>query len=109
MLQQSASLMGHKRAAGPSPSLKKTEAKVARQVQVQHRLSQQALQLAPMHVFLPSAPMGAPRSFEMNKRSVALGNDEWERLDREARSSRALFTQFGGITGTMRAVLTQPA
>ncbi len=108
-LQQSAPLMGHKCAAGLSPSPKKTKAKVARRVQVQHQLSQQALQPAPMRIFLPSAPMGAPQSFEMTKRSVALGNDEQECLDREARSSWALFTQFGGIMGTTRAVLTQPA
>ncbi len=53
--------------------------------------------------------MGAPRSFEMTRKSVALGNDEWERLDWEARASQALFTQFGEITGPTQVVLMQPA
>ncbi len=102
-------LVGHKRAAVPSQSPKKADAKVMRQVQVQHRLSQQALQLAPACVFLPSALVGAPRPFEMTKKSVAMGNDEWEHLDRETRASQALFTQFGSITGTTRVVLMQLA
>ncbi len=102
-------LAGHKCAAVPSQSPKKADAKVARQVQVQHRLSQQALQLAPACIFLPSALVGAPRPFEMTKKSVAMGNDEWERLDWETRASQALFTQLDGIAGTTRAVLMQLA
>ncbi len=60
-------LVGHKRAAVASQSPKKTDAKVARQVQAQYRLSQQDLQLAPVRVYLLSAPMGVPRAFETTK------------------------------------------
>ncbi len=102
-------LAGHKHAVVPSQSPKKTDAKVTRQIQVQYQLSQQDLQPAPARVCLPSAPMGAPRSFETTKRRLALGSNEWERLDREVRSSQELFTQYGGIVGTTRVVLAQPA
>ncbi len=84
-LQQSAARAGLKCAAAPSQSLKKTATKVARQIQVQQRIQQQALQLAPMHIFLPSTPAGAPRPYEMTKRSVAVGNDEWEHLNQKMR------------------------
>ncbi len=94
-----AMLVGHKHAAVLSQSPKIDEAKVAQQIQVQHQLSQQALQPAPMHVFLPLAPVGAPRAFEMTRRSVAMGNDEREHLNQETRASQALYTQFGGIAG----------
>ncbi len=104
-----APLAGHKCAAVLSQSPKKTLSKVARQLQVQYQLSQGDLQLAPACVYLPSAPMGAPRSFETTKRSLALGNDERECLDRETRAGEVLYTQYGGIPGTMRAVLQQPA
>ncbi len=102
-------LAGHKRAAASSQSPKKVDAKVARQVQVQHRLSQQALQPALACIFLLSAPVGAPRPFEMTKRSVAMGNNKRERLSQETSDGQALFTQFGGIAGMTRAVLMQPA
>ncbi len=108
-LPQLASLVGHKCAVVPSQSPKKAEAKVAQQIQVQHRLSQQALQPALVHIFLPSAPVGAPRSFETTKKSIAKRNDEWECLNQENRAGQALFTQFEGIAGMTRVVLTQPA
>ncbi len=104
-----APLAGHKRTVVPSQSLKKTPSKVAQQLQVQYQLSQQDLQLAPAHVYLPSAPMGAPRSFETTKRSLALGSNERERLEWEVIASEVLYTQYGGILGTTRAVLQQPA
>ncbi len=46
----------------------------------------QALQLAPAHVFLPSAPVGTPKPFEMTKKSLKVGNDERECLNQESRS-----------------------
>ncbi len=108
-LQQSVPLAGHKRTVVSSQSPKKTDAKVAQQVQVQHRLTQQALQPALARVFLPSASVGALRPLKMTERSVAAGNSERERLNEETRASQALYTEFGGIAGTMRAVLMQPA
>ncbi len=45
----------------------------------------------------------------MTRKSVATGNDEWEHLNQETRDGQALFTQFGGITGTTWVVLMQPA
>ncbi len=101
-------LARHKCAAAPSQSLKKSDAKVARQIQVQHKLQQQALQPPPACVFLPSALVGAPRPFEMTKRSMMAGNDKQERLNQETRAGQALFTEFGRILGMMRAVLMQP-
>ncbi len=103
-----APLAGHKRRAVPSQSPKKTPSKVARQLQVQYQLSQQDLQPAPACTYLPSALMGAPRSFETMKRSLALGTDERERLEWEVRASEVLCMQYGGIPGTTRAVLQQP-
>ncbi len=43
------------------------------------------------------------------KRSVAMGNSEWDHLNQETRAGQALYTEFDGIMGTMRAVLMQPA
>ncbi|MCP4549556.1 MAG: hypothetical protein GY835_24125, partial [bacterium] len=88
---------------------KKTPSKVARQLQVQYQLSQQDLQPAPACVYLPSALMGAPRSFETTKKSLALGSDERERLDREVRAGEVLYTQHSRIAGMSRAVLQQLA
>ncbi len=82
---------------------------MAHQIQTQQKLQQQALQPTPAHIFLPSAPAGAPKSFEMTKRSVAAGNDERERLNQEMRAGQALFTEYGGVLGMTRAVLMQPA
>ncbi len=108
-LPSPAPLAGHKCTVVSSQLPKKTPSKVVWQLQVQHHLSQQDLQPAPAHVYLPSAPMGALRSFETTKKSLALGSDEWECLNREVRAGEALYTQHGGIAGTSRAVLQQPA
>ncbi len=61
-LQPPTPLVGHKRTAVPSQSPKKTEAKVARQIQVQYRLSQQDLQPAPARSCLPLALMASRRT-----------------------------------------------
>ncbi len=53
--------------------------------------------------------MGAPRPFEMTKRSVAAGSNEWERLEWENRAGQELFTQSSGISGMTRVVLMQLA
>ncbi|MCP4539093.1 MAG: hypothetical protein GY832_18310, partial [Chloroflexi bacterium] len=54
------------------------------------------------------APMGALRAFETTKRSLALGNNEWARLDRETRAGEVLYTQHGEVPGTTQVVLQQP-
>ncbi len=72
-LQQSAATAGHKCAAAPSQSPKKSDAKVAWQIQAQHKIQQQALQPAPAHIFLPSVPVGTPKPFEMIKKSLMVG------------------------------------
>ncbi|MCP4545502.1 MAG: hypothetical protein GY835_03415, partial [bacterium] len=82
--------------------------KMSRQIQIQYQLSQQDLQPMPAHVFLPSAPMGAPRAFQTGTKSLALGAAEREHLDREARAGTDRYTQQGEIAGTVRAVLQQP-
>ncbi len=38
-----------------------------------------------------------------------MGNNEWECLEREVRAGEVLYTQYGGIPGTTRAVLQQLA
>ncbi|MCP4545596.1 MAG: hypothetical protein GY835_03890, partial [bacterium] len=81
---------------------------MARQLQVQYQLSQQDLQPAPAHIYLPSALMGALRAFQTTKRSLALGNDQWARLDRETRAGEVLYMQHGEVPGTTWAVLQQP-
>ncbi len=68
-MQQLVAAAGHKCTAAPSQSPKKSDAKVVRQIQVQQQLQQQVLQPTPAHVFMPSAPVGALRPFEMTKQS----------------------------------------
>ncbi len=93
--------------AAPSQSLKKVATKAAHQIQAQQRIQQQALQPAPVRVFLLSAPAGTPKPFEMTKKSLAAGIDEWEHLNQETRAAQALFTQYGQL-GMAQAVLMQP-
>ncbi len=81
---------------------------MAHQMQTQQRIQQQALQLVPVHVFLPSVPAGTPKPFEMTKKSLAVGIDEREHLSQETRAAQALFMQYGQL-GMAQAVLTQPA
>ncbi|MCP4546614.1 MAG: hypothetical protein GY835_09140 [bacterium] len=107
--QPSTPQAGHKHAAvSSSRSPMKTPTKMSRQIQIQYQLSQQDLQPMPACVFLPSAPMGAPRAFQTGTKSLALGAAEWEHLDREARAGTDWYTQQGEIAGTVRAVLQQP-
>ncbi len=94
--------------AVPSQSLKKVAPKMARQVQMQQRVQQQAMHPAQTHVFLPSALAGTLKPLETTKKSLAVSNDEQERLNQEARAAQALFTHYGRL-GETQAVLTQPA
>ncbi len=106
-LPAAAGVAGVKRAA-PSQSPKKVATKVACQIQMQQRVQQQAMHLAQTRIFLLSAPMGTPKLYETSKKSLAGGTDEWERLNREARATQALFTHTGKM-GETQMVLTQPA
>ncbi len=92
----------------PSQSPKKVTMKVARQMQTQQRVQQQAMHLAQTRVFLPSMLAGIPKPFETTKKSLAAGNDEWECLNREARAAQALFMHTGRM-GETQMVLMQPA
>ncbi len=91
----------------PSQSLKKVALKMARQIQTQQRVQQQALQPTQMRIFLPAAPAGTLKPFEITKKSLAMGNDEWEHLNQEARAAQALFMHYGQL-GMTQTVLTQP-
>ncbi len=82
--------------------------KVARQIQAQQRIQQQALQLSPVCIFLPSALAGTPKSFKTTKKSLAVGTDEQEHLNQEMRAGQVLFTEYG-LLGMSWAVLMQPA
>ncbi len=101
--------VGHKRAAASSQSPKKTPTKVARQLAIQYRISQEDLQPPPVWVYLPLAPMGAPRAFKTSRKSVALGTAEWDNLDRQVRANEELYTRQGQMPGTVRMVLQQLA
>ncbi|MCP4545484.1 MAG: hypothetical protein GY835_03325 [bacterium] len=89
--------------------MQKTPVKVARQVHIQYQISQQDLQPPPSRVFLPSAPMGAPRAFQTGKQSLAMGAAERERLDSEARASADRYLHKGELEGTTMPLLQQPA
>ncbi len=81
---------------------------MACQIQIQQKIQQQVLQLPPACNFLPSAPAGNLRPFEMTKKSLTAGNEEQERLNQETRAGQALFTEEGWM-GMTRVVLTLPA
>ncbi len=78
-----------------SQLLKKVAPKVARQVQAQQRIQQQALQPTPACIFLLSVLAGTPKPFEMTKKSLAVGVDERKHLNQETRAAQALFTEYG--------------
>ncbi len=92
-------LAGQKRPIQPSKSPMKVPTKIQRQKNVQYQLSQQDLQQPPSRVYLPSAPMGAPRAPETSKRSLANDLTERELLDREVRASEELYTVPGELQG----------
>ncbi len=100
---------GQKRAAEPSQSPKKTPSKVPRHLVMQYQLSQEDLRLPSTRVYLPSAPMGAPRAFNTSKRNVASGAAKWENIDCQVRDNQQLYTRQGQQLGTVMTVLQQPA
>ncbi|MCP4545747.1 MAG: hypothetical protein GY835_04680, partial [bacterium] len=73
-----------------------------------YQISQEDLQPMPMRLFLPSAPMGAPRPPENTQRSLNQAHAEREMLDQEVRDSDALYTIPGNTPGEEQAVLQQP-
>ncbi len=82
---------------------------MAHQIHIQYQISQQDLQPPPTHVFLPSAPMGAPRAFQTSKQSLAMGTAKRDRLDSEARASANRYLRQGEVEGTTMPLLQQPA
>ncbi len=64
-----------------------------------YQLSQGDLQAMPTQLFLPSAPMGAPRQPENSQRSLNQARAAREMLEQEVRASDALFTIPGNTPG----------
>ncbi len=100
--------VGQKRPAQLSKSLMKVMPKIQRQVNVQHQLSQEDLQPPLARVYLPSAPMGAPRAPETSTWSQALATAERELLEQEARASDDLYMILADNRGKVRVMLQQP-
>ncbi|MCP4545093.1 MAG: hypothetical protein GY835_01350, partial [bacterium] len=73
-----------------------------------YQISQEDLQPMPMGLFLPSAPMGAPRPPENTQRSLNQARAEREMLDQEVHDSDALYTIPGNTPREERTVLQQP-
>ncbi|MCP4614967.1 MAG: hypothetical protein GY844_00895, partial [Bradyrhizobium sp.] len=73
-----------------------------------YQISQEDMQAMPTRLFLPSAPMGAPRQPENTQRSLNQARAEREMLERQVRDSDALFTIPGNTPGEDRAMLQQP-
>ncbi|MCP4549732.1 MAG: hypothetical protein GY835_25020 [bacterium] len=59
-----------KHPAQTSQSPMKVSPKIQRQRAIQYQISQEDLQPQPTQLFLPSAPMGAPRAPEASQRSL---------------------------------------
>ncbi len=66
----------------------------------QMQVQQQAGHLMPMHVFLPSAPMGIPKLYQTSQKSIKVGSQEWEHLGREARATQVLYMHTRGMGQT---------
>ncbi len=98
---------GQKRPAPPSQSPAKAPPKVQRQREVQYRLAQEDLQPLPTRLFLPSAPMGAPRAPETSKRSLEQARAERQNLAQEVRASEELY-HIQGAQSQLQLRLQQP-
>ncbi|MCP4549188.1 MAG: hypothetical protein GY835_22270, partial [bacterium] len=82
--------------------------KIQRQRAIIYQLSQEDLQPMPTRLFLPSAPMGAPRRPENTQQSLNQARAECKMLEQEVRDSDALFTIPGNTPNEDRAMLQQP-
>ncbi len=101
-------LAGQERPAQPSQSPMKVSPKVQRQKNMQYQLSQQDLQQPPSRVYLPSAPMGAPRAPEMSQRSLANAAAEQQLLEQEVRANDELYRFPGETPGEVWVTLQHP-